>query len=123
MQMARHIFRWAGIYGLIVLAPMVFFEARFGQDNPPALTHVEFYYGFAALALAWQVAFLIIGSNPPRFRPLMIAAILEKFGWGAVAFGLTALGRAVPTSTLVLATIDVALGVAFVYARQLTPNQ
>ena len=29
----------------------------------------------------WQIAFLVIGSNPRRFRALMIPAITEKFGW------------------------------------------
>ena len=30
--------------------------------------------------MAWQIAFLIIGSSPARFRLLMIPSILEKFG-------------------------------------------
>ena len=30
------------------------------------------------MTLAWQVAFLIISTDPVRFRPLMIAAVLEK---------------------------------------------
>jgi hypothetical protein len=30
--------------------------------------------------MAWQIAFLVIGSNPARYRPLMIAGILEKLG-------------------------------------------
>jgi predicted acyltransferase len=64
MQLASRIFKGAAIYGVIVLAPLLVMEARFGQDNPPALTHAEFYYGFTASALAWQVVFWIIGSNP-----------------------------------------------------------
>ena len=31
--------------------------------------------------MAWQVAFLVIGSNPARFRALMIPSILEKVGY------------------------------------------
>ena len=34
---------------------------------------------FVAVAFAWQIAFLVIGSNPRRFRAL-IPAMIEKFG-------------------------------------------
>ena len=53
---ARRIFRWAGIYGLIVLVPALFLEARVGIDAPPPITHPEYYYGFIGLAIAWQLA-------------------------------------------------------------------
>jgi hypothetical protein len=96
-------------------------ETRFGQDNPPALTHAEFYYGFTASALAWQVAFWIIGSDPVRYRPLMIAAALfEKFPWGVIVFGLGAAGRVIPPTTYVFAAIDVLLGLAFIVAWRST---
>jgi hypothetical protein len=41
------------------------------QDEPPAITHSEFYYGFVGFAMTWQVAFLIIRRDPKRYRPLM----------------------------------------------------
>jgi len=47
----------AGIYGLVVLLPLYFLEHRLGQDQPPAITHPEFYCGFVGVATAWQVAF------------------------------------------------------------------
>ncbi len=122
MRAASRIFRWAGIYGLVVLLPMFLLEARFGRDYPPPLTHAEFYYGFNGVALAWQAAFLVIASDPVRFRPLMIPAILEKLAWGIVAFGLAAAGRVVPMATLAFAAVDLALGAAFLYARQHTPS-
>ena len=31
--------------------------------------------------MAWQIAFLVIGSSPTRFRPLMIPSMLEKFSY------------------------------------------
>jgi hypothetical protein len=120
MQIASRIFRWAAIYGLIVLLPMFLLEQRFGQDNPPAITHAELYYGFVMLAVAWQVAFVVIGSNPMKFRLMMIPAIIEKFGWGLVAFGLAGMGRAVPATTLAFAAVDMALGSAFIYAWRCT---
>lgn len=36
-----------------------------------------------SVALAWQIGFLVIESNPARFRPLMIPAMLEKLGYVA----------------------------------------
>jgi hypothetical protein len=119
--LARRTFRWAGIYGLIVLFPTLFLEARIGIDAPPPITHPEYYYGFVGLALAWQLVFLVIGSDPVRFRPLMWPAVAEKFSWGAAAFGLALAGRAVAGGTMFFAAIDVALGCAFIVARQHTP--
>ena len=110
------IFRLAAIYGVIVLLPLLFVETCYGLDNPPAVTHPEFYYGFTTSALAWQVVFWIIGSDPVRFRPLMPAAAIEKFVWGLVAFGLPLAGRPVPVSIQVFAVIDTLLGIAFLYA-------
>jgi hypothetical protein len=31
------------------------------------------------VALVWQLAFFVIGSDPVRFRPMMIPAMAEKF--------------------------------------------
>ena len=31
--------------------------------------------------MAWQIAFLVIGSSPARFRLLMIPSIIEKLGY------------------------------------------
>ena len=78
MRFARRTFTLAGALGLLMLLPMFFLYDRIGVDYPPALTHPEFFYGFLTVTVAWQIAFLIIGSDPIRFRPLMIAAICEK---------------------------------------------
>lgn len=43
MRFARVVFMIAGIYGLIVMTPQYFLEAKTGQDFPPAITHPEFY--------------------------------------------------------------------------------
>ena len=78
MLFARRTFTLAGALGLLMLLPMFFLYDRIGADYPPAVTHPEFFYGFLAVTVAWQIAFLIIGSDPIRFRPLMLAAICEK---------------------------------------------
>ena len=75
MTFARWVYRIAGIYGLVVIGPLYFLEAQIGRDQPAPITHPEYFYGFAGVTLAWQVAFLIIGQDPVRYRWLMIPAI------------------------------------------------
>src|SRR5687768_7041494 len=60
MTFARRVFLGAAIYGLIVLLPQYFLEEKTGRDFPPPITHVEYYYGFIGVAVAWQIVFLII---------------------------------------------------------------
>ena len=121
MTISRRIFRYAGIYGLIVLFPMLFLEARVGQDFPPPITHAEYFYGFLGLALVWQLVFLLIGSDPVRYRPIMPIAILEKLAWGGTVFGMLLLGRPIAVGSQVFAAIDLTLGVLFAIAWQRTP--
>jgi hypothetical protein len=78
MKFAHRVFTTAGVWGLATLTPLYFTFGLVGRSYPPAITHADFYYGFVGVALAWQVAFLIIGANPIRYRPLMLAAVLEK---------------------------------------------
>ena len=78
MRFAKWTFIVAGIYGILVTLPLFFQEAAFGRDYPPPITHPEFFYGFAGVTLAWQFAFLVIGRDPARFRPMMLPAMLEK---------------------------------------------
>jgi hypothetical protein len=71
--------------------------------------------------MAWQIAFLVIGSSPARFRPLMIPSIVEKFGHVtgvAVLYGQGRLSAADATA----AGPDVLLGVLFVLAFAMTPK-
>jgi hypothetical protein len=78
MKFARYVFLIAGIYGLLVLVPMYFMEQKQSTDFPPPITHPEFYYGFLGVAVAWQVAFLVLATDPKRYRLMIIPAILEK---------------------------------------------
>lgn len=115
MRFARHAFLWAGVYGLAVLLPQYFLEGRTGRDFPPAINHPEYYYGFVGVAVAWQVAFLFISSDPLRHRPLMIPAMIEKASFAVAAAALFARGR-IPPTILAFAGIDLLLGVAFLAA-------
>jgi hypothetical protein len=67
------------VYGVLALLPLYFLEGKIGRDYPPATNHPEQYYVLIGVALAWQIAFLLISRDPVRFRPLMIPAIAEKF--------------------------------------------
>lgn len=119
MTFATRVFRGAGIYGLLALLPMYVLEQRQGLDFPPPITHPEFYYGFIGVAVAWQVAFLIMATDPARYRPLIPACALEKLTYGAATIVLFAQGRVHP---LVLGTglIDLALMALFVLAYRST---
>ncbi len=113
MHFARWVFGMAGVYGLLILTPMLAMEAQIGRDHPPAITHPEYFYGFLSVGLVWQVAFLIIATDPVRFRPMIIPAILEKASFG-VAVILLWLTRGVPSPIMFGASIDILLGALFV---------
>ena len=83
MRFAQIVFTAAGVWGIVVLTPFYWLVDVTGRTYPPPTTYPHFFYGFVAVALAWQIAFLVIGSNPARFRPIMILAMLEKFGYVA----------------------------------------
>jgi hypothetical protein len=111
----------AGIYGILALLPQYFMEEKNGRDFPPAITHPEYYYGFIGVALAWQIAFLIIAKNPQKYRLLMIPAILEKVSFAAPAIVLF-LSERLSTVMLGAGLIDLILGVLFVIAYLRTPE-
>jgi vacuolar-type H+-ATPase subunit I/STV1 len=115
MKFAKTVFWVAGIWGFLVLTPLFFMFDLIGRKDPPPITHPAFYYGFAGTALAWQVGFLVIATNPVRFRPLMIAAILEKFSYAATLTVLY-LQQRLHASDLSFGGVDLLLGVLFVIA-------
>lgn len=92
MGFARWVFLLAGGSGVLMVAPL-YLEGRFFESDPPAINRPEFYYGFAGVCLAWQVMFLLIGTDPVRFRPAMLPAVLEKAGFVAAVPVLYAAGR------------------------------
>jgi hypothetical protein len=109
------VFLLAGIWGLLVISPLFFIFDRIGTQDPPPITHPGFYYGFATTALAWQIAFLVIAREPARFRPFMLPAVIEKFGYVATVFVLLAEKRIRP-GDLVFGIVDLLLGLLFLTA-------
>jgi hypothetical protein len=104
VKFAKAIFLVAGVWGVLLLTPLYFIFDMIGVQDPPPITHPAFYYGFAGLGLAWQVAFFIIARDPLRLRPMMIPSMLEKVGYGGAVVVLYAQGR--------MHTQDLAFGIA-----------
>ena len=113
MKFARYTFAAAGTIGTLVLLPMYFLMERTGLDSPPPVTHPEFYYGFVGVALAFQLVFLTIASDPVKFRPLILAGIVEKFIFVIPTFYLAWQGR-VTGAIIGGAALDLMWGCLFI---------
>ena len=119
---ARRVFLLAGIYGIVALLPQYFLEERIGVELPPPITHPEHFYGFVGVALAWQLAFLLIARDPVRFRPLMPVTVLEKLAFGLAAVVLYTQGR-VAGSVLSFGLLDLLLASLFTAAFVATARE
>jgi len=124
MRFAKLTFTGAGIWGIVVLTPLYWLVDITGRPYHSPTDYPHFFYGFLSVAMAWQIAFLIIGSNPARFRPLMIAGILEKLGHVigvAVLYRnarISAIDAQAAVPDLLLAALFI---VAFAKTRELPP--
>jgi hypothetical protein len=115
VRFAKVAFWISGIWGVLVITPLYFMFDLISRADPPAITHPGFFYGFAGVALAWQIAFIFIATDPPRYRPVMIPSILEKVSYG-VAVVVLVLQRRMHASDLVFGGVDLLLGVLFAIA-------
>jgi hypothetical protein len=121
MNFARWVYRVAGIYGILVTLPLLVAERQIAIQYPPPLTHAEYFYGFALIVLAWQVAFLVIGNNPLQYRGLMPVTVLEKLPYAVAVTALFVQGR-VAGMMLVFAFVDSVWAVLFFVAYVQTGN-
>ena len=115
MRFAKIVFVVAGIWGIVVLMPLYWLLDVTGRQYGPPVDYPQFFYGFVCVAMAWQIAFLVIGSDPARFRPLMIPSVLEKLGYVvtlAVLYGQSRISAADAQA----AVPDLLLGILFVVA-------
>jgi len=120
MKFAKILFYIAGIWGILVITPLFFIFDKIGQQDPPPITHPLFFYGFAGVTLAWQFVFLVIASNPVRFRPLMLVGILEKLGYFVPALILYNQHR-VHIADVYISCGDALLAILFLMAYFKTP--
>jgi hypothetical protein len=81
VKFAKIVFTTAGLWGIVVLTPLYFLLDLTGRRYAPPAVYPQFFYGFLSVTIAWQLAFLVIGSDPVRFRPLMIPCMVEKLGF------------------------------------------
>ena len=110
-KFAPRVFLAAGSYGLVVLLPQYFVELGL----PALIERPEHFYGFIGVALAWQIVFLIIARNVERYRPLMLAGVVEKLSFGGAVAILYLVNR-VSIGVLMAGAIDLILGGLFVAA-------
>lgn len=114
-RFAKIVFYIAGTWGVAVLVPLFFLHDVTGRVYPPPVTYPHFFYGFIAVALVWQFAFFVIGSDPARFRPMMIPAVLEKLSYVVGSLLLYRAGR-ITSDEVSTAFPDLVLCVLFVIA-------
>jgi hypothetical protein len=115
MKFAKILFLIAGIWGVLVLTPLYFMFDLIGRQDPPAITHPAFYYGFVGVGLAWQIAFFVIAPDPIRLRPMMIPAVIEKFTYGT-ALSVLYLQHRLHIQDLAFGGIDLLFGLLFLAA-------
>ncbi len=106
-------FRWAAIYGVIVLLPLYF------TPLPPQMGEV--LLGFVGLALVFQGLFWTIGSDPAKYRALMPYAVAEKLVFGLPTLLLYFRGYPMQPPVALFASIDLLLGLGFFFAWRKTP--
>jgi hypothetical protein len=115
MKFAKVVFIAAGVWGIGVLTPLYVLLDATGRRYDPPTSYPQFFYGFLAVAMAWQIAFLVIGSNPARYRMLMIPGMLEKFGYAVTVAVLYGHGR-ISSAEALTAVPDAILGFFFAAA-------
>jgi hypothetical protein len=122
VRFSKIVFWVAGVWGVLTLTSLYFMFDLIGRKDPPSITHPAFFYGFVGVALAWQIVFFVIATDPARYRPLMIPSVLDKFSYGIAVVILVVQGRT-HSSDLVFGGIDLLLGVLFVIAFLNTPRR
>jgi hypothetical protein len=121
MRFAKWIFLLAGASGILMMLPL-YMEDRFFQEYPPRINRPEFYYGFVGVTLACQFMFLVIGSDPVRYRTAMLPSMLEKAGF-AVAVPILYAADRVAAVWLGFAAMDATWMVLFIVAFLWTPKE
>ena len=116
MKIAKSIFLIAGFLGLLSTIPLVFAENMMGVKQP------EFYYGFVFLNICWQILYLIVSSDPIRYRPMMIPAFLAK-GSGTVALTWLYLIGRVSSQWIAIGAVDGIFAILFLVAFLATRSE
>jgi hypothetical protein len=121
VRFPRVVFTIAGVWGVLIMTPFYFTFDAIGRAYPPPLTHPDVYYGFVGVTLVWQVAFLVIASDPVRHRTFMLTAVLEKLLYVGTMIALSLRGQIPPAQAAAISVPDGVLGLLFVVAFFKTP--
>lgn len=121
MTFAKRVFQIAAVWGIliVVLGYAAFLTGIAGPAAEIFTNHPEYVHGFFLAVFAWQIAFLIIASDPVRYRLLMLAAMLEKFPFTLATLALYANG-AVDELVVFFGLVDGVLGLLFTAAYVVT---
>ena len=115
MRFARWVFLIAGLYGIVVVAPMLFLERQIA----PGITYPVFFYAWVSVVFVWQVLFLVLSTDPIGYRAMMLVCVLEKATAVIAIPWLYALGR-IGGLWLGVAAVDLVYGVLFLAAYRET---
>ena len=114
MQFAKWVFRLAGIYGIVTVAPLYLLEGAITRATGP-ISHPEYFYGFVGLCVVWQILFLLISRDPSRWRPAIPIAALEKLSFSLPVLALY-VGQRVDSTVTVFACVDLVWATLFAIA-------
>jgi mannose-6-phosphate isomerase-like protein (cupin superfamily) len=115
MRFAKIVFLMAGSAGTLLVAPAFFLERWAGEIDPPAVNQAVYFYGFIAVVLVFQFFYLLIATNPIRYRLVMLLGCLGKGSFAITAIALYMAQRAAPL-WLGLAAFDATWIVLFLIA-------
>ncbi len=90
---------------------MLFME----RELAPAAAHPVFFYAWISVNLAWQILFLVVSTNPIRYRPMILVCVLEKATAVIAIPWLYVVGR-VGGMWLGAAVVDLVFAVLFIAA-------
>jgi hypothetical protein len=111
-----------GLFGLAMITLLFFLEGEMARLAGRPLSNPENYYGFLSVAFAWQLVYLVIGRDPPRYRPIMLLGALGKVMFVTGCWILAATQRA-PASVALVASPDLLLAALFLRAWAKTPRR
>ena len=114
MKFARIVFAIAGALGILAIIPMYMAPGTWR------------YYGVLGPLVAWQLVFFLVASDPKRYRPIMLPAILEKTLWVLTLIVMHTQGKMTQIELLGGTIPHGLLGVLFVIAyfqtRTISPS-
>ena len=120
-RLTRYFFYLTGGIGMGMVAPLYFFEKEISKILPPASTHPVYFYGFLGVTFAWQLAYALIGTDPQRYRWLMVIAALAKLSFATAVFALF-LDQRISKNWLGAGAFDFVLALGFLWIFSRTPS-